>query len=332
MKILFTGASSFTGCWFVRQLLDAGHDVVAVYQSKQEEYVGPRKERLDLISNDAKCVFECSFGDDTFMSLLKEGGSWDMLCHHAAEVRDYKSESFDIASAVNSNCKNLYQIMDKLAVQGCRHMMMTGSVFEQSEGLGSRELEAFSPYGFSKGVTHRIADYLGSLVGINVSKFVIPNPFGMYEEPRFTNYLCKTWADGKVPVINTPDYVRDNIHVSLLTCVYADFVAKVYRRGVADTIKPSGYVETQAAFAERFADELGQRLNKTFSVDLAFQREFAEPRIRFNRESAIDEVKDWNESRAWMRLQNFMTRSTSLVSPKWSGIYVRSHSTACCDC
>jgi UDP-glucose 4-epimerase len=29
MRILFTGASSFTGYWFVRELVAAGHEVVA---------------------------------------------------------------------------------------------------------------------------------------------------------------------------------------------------------------------------------------------------------------------------------------------------------------
>ena len=34
MKILFTGGSSFTGYWFVRELAAAGHDVTAVFRGK----------------------------------------------------------------------------------------------------------------------------------------------------------------------------------------------------------------------------------------------------------------------------------------------------------
>jgi hypothetical protein len=44
MKILFTGASSFTGMWFVRELAAAGHDVVPPFKVKtpipMKGYVG----------------------------------------------------------------------------------------------------------------------------------------------------------------------------------------------------------------------------------------------------------------------------------------------------
>ena len=38
MKILFTGGSSFTGYWFVKELAAAGHDVSAMFRRKAEDY------------------------------------------------------------------------------------------------------------------------------------------------------------------------------------------------------------------------------------------------------------------------------------------------------
>ena len=38
MKILFTGGSSFTGCWFIQELAAAGHEVTAVFRKSPEEY------------------------------------------------------------------------------------------------------------------------------------------------------------------------------------------------------------------------------------------------------------------------------------------------------
>ena len=34
MKILFTGASSFTGYWFIRELAAAGHEVTAIFRKR----------------------------------------------------------------------------------------------------------------------------------------------------------------------------------------------------------------------------------------------------------------------------------------------------------
>jgi nucleoside-diphosphate-sugar epimerase len=49
MKILFTGASSFTGFWFVRELARAGHEVVATFRKRPEAYPDAlRRERATL--------------------------------------------------------------------------------------------------------------------------------------------------------------------------------------------------------------------------------------------------------------------------------------------
>ena len=100
---------------------------------------------------------------------------------------------------------------------------MTGSVFEGGEGAGSQGLPDFSPYGLSKALTAQVFRYYCARAGMGLGKFVIPNPFGPYEEPRFTAYLMKNWLAGATPACSSPAYVRDNIHVSLLAKVYARF-------------------------------------------------------------------------------------------------------------
>jgi UDP-glucose 4-epimerase len=42
MKILFTGGSSFTGYWFVKELALAGHDVVALFRRQLQGYPDDR--------------------------------------------------------------------------------------------------------------------------------------------------------------------------------------------------------------------------------------------------------------------------------------------------
>ena len=106
-----------------------------------------------------------------------------------------------------------------------RGVVLTGSVFEADEGAGDAPLRAFSPYGVSKGLTAHVASYWCSVLDIPLGKFVIPNPFGPFEEPRFCSFLIKTWREGKPAEVRTPDYVRDNIHVDLLAKVYAAFAA-----------------------------------------------------------------------------------------------------------
>ena len=77
-----------------------------------------------------------------------------------------------------------------------RKVVLTGSVFEQREGAGTEGLRAVSPYGLSKGLTADVFSYFTELLGMKLGKFVIPNPFGPLEEPRFTSYLIHNWFQG----------------------------------------------------------------------------------------------------------------------------------------
>jgi UDP-glucose 4-epimerase len=132
---------------------------------------------------------------------------------------------------------------------------------------------------------------------MSLGKFVIPNPFGPLEEPRFTHYLVKNWFAGATPSVSTPSYVRDNIHVSLLAKAYARFALTLSEKPGIGRFNPSGYAESQGAFAQRFANEMRPRLGLDCRVELKNQTDFSEPRIRINTDSP--EVSDWNESAAW---------------------------------
>jgi nucleoside-diphosphate-sugar epimerase len=172
-------------------------------------------------------------------------------------------------------------------------------VFENDEGAGSEGLPAFSPYGLSKSFTWQVFRYCAMHVGLPLGKFVIPNPFGPYEDPRFTAYLMKTWFAGKPATVNTPSYVRDNIHVSLLAKAYVNFAHKIPPLPGIVRANPSGYPESQGAFAVRFATQMRSRLGLSCAVELLRQTQFDEPGVRINTDPAHRDSPEWDEVRAW---------------------------------
>jgi nucleoside-diphosphate-sugar epimerase len=299
MKILFTGSSSFTGYWFVSELARAGHEVVAIFRGSAEAYEGVRGERVERLEPRCRRVFECGFGERRFLDLIASEPAWDVLCHHAAEVTDYKSPDFDVLAAVANNTKGLPSVLDALRDRGCRTVLLTGSVFEEGEGAGSENLPAFSPYGLSKGLTAQVFRYRTHASGLRLGKFVIPNPFGPLEEPRFTSYLLRSWLRGETPTVGTPAYVRDNIHVSLLAKTYVDFLECLVEGTGPEKIGPSGYAESQGTFARRLADEMRVRLGLPCELELAEQSEFPEPRVRINTDVPDAQALSWSEEQAW---------------------------------
>lgn len=299
MNILLTGASSFTGMWFARDLARAGHRVVATFQKRPEEYVDTlRRKRVDTVLGVCEGVFGCSFGDAKFLELARRE-DWDLFCHHAADVTNYRSPDFDPVSALGNNIRNISAVLDAFQANGRPRILLTGSVFENDEGAGSEGLPAFSPYGLSKSFTYQIFRYHVVRSGLSLGKFVIPNPFGPYEDPRFTAYLMKTWFSGKVATVNTPTYVRDNIHVSLLAKLYAKFADEIPDRAGVTQLHPSGYPESQGAFTLRFAAEMRPRVGLPCEVALRQQSDFQEPRVRINVDVVDGQAVGWNEGRAW---------------------------------
>src|SRR5437667_206029 len=189
---------------FGRSLVAAGHHVVAAYRGRGQ-YEGVRAERVRMVRELCETRFGCAVGADAFLDLVRAApGGFDVLCHHGAEVGDYRSPDFDPYRAAALNLHRLPEVLRALKDRGCGRLVLTGSVFEQNEGAGSEPLRAFSPYGLSKGLTAAAAAFYADREGLTFEKFVIPNPFGPYEEPRFTAYLIKTWLAGETARVPTP--------------------------------------------------------------------------------------------------------------------------------
>jgi hypothetical protein len=211
----------------------------------------------------------------------------------------YRSWEFDTLGAAARNTRSAREICVRLASRGCARVVMTGSVFEPFEGEGDAAKRAINPYGLSKHISFEIYRAEAERVGLLLDKFVIPNPFGRFEEARFTSYLAKEWNAGRVPSCKTPNYVRDNIPVDLLARCYRVFCERAREACGGVRAAPSGYVEPQGGFALRVAREYGARLGRSLAVELLEQTAFDEPLVRINQRSAAADHPDWSAERFW---------------------------------
>jgi UDP-glucose 4-epimerase len=305
MKILFTGVSSFTGFWFVRALAAIGYEIVCPITRGFENYTGTRRRRIELLKPGCRFVPQSPFGSENFLNLARTE-NFDLLCHHAADVTNYKSPDFDAQAALRNNTHNLPAVLAVLRERGLKSVVLTGTYFEANEGAGDRPLRNFSPYSLSKTLTFDSFLVECRNIGMPLGKFVIPNPFGPLEEPRFTAFLMKNWKAGRSVEVKTPDYLRDNIHVDLLAAAYAKFAGRVATsKEPLLKINPSGYVGKQGEFAQRVAREMKSRLGWACGLKLVKQKDFSEPLNRSNTEPAMKFSPEWNESKAWDAFAEF---------------------------
>jgi len=285
------------------------------------DYIGIRRERVDHLLDKGEPWWQCRFGSREFLQRLKNETSFNVFCHHASYVEDHKSPDFPVLHALENNTLNLPDVLQALRNKGCDRIVLTGTIYENDEGADNCSNEAFSAYGLSKGLTYQCFRYYCLQAGMRLGKFVIPNPFGPYEkENSFTSYLARSWQAGEVPIVNTPEYVRDNIHVSLLTSVYVRFVEALPHTGDALIhCAPSGYVEKQSDFTERFAKALRPRLGVPCRYVAEKQSEFPQSRVRYNKGSDIQQGCDWDEEASWDGLSDFYQEQFTSANPvSWS--------------
>jgi nucleoside-diphosphate-sugar epimerase len=236
---------------------------------------------------------------------VRDLGPFDLLCHHAAEVTNYKSADFDPVRALENNTRNLPAVLSAFRSAGGKGVVLTGTLFEPDEGKGDQSLRAFSPYGLSKGLTWQMFRYYCQSARVPLGKFVMPNPFGPFEEPRFTGYLMRAWKAGQTAQVKTPDYVRDNCHASLLARAYVAFADRAALQSGLALTSPSGYVESQSAFTARVAREVKSRTQWPCAYEVLKQEDFAEPLVRSNKEPVAPAFPQWSEAAAWDEFVQF---------------------------
>ena len=302
MRILFTGASSFTGTWMAGELGGAGHRVTAVFtRPSREEYEGLRRRRIDRVLPAVSPKWQMRFGSEAFLELCRDGGPWDVLCHHAAEVTDYKSPDFNWERAFAANT---YRLRETLAAfrQGCgKTVILTGTYFEADEGEGTKPRAAFSPYGLSKTLTWQAFRWECARAGLTLGKYVLPSPVGPLEEPRFVAYLTNCWTHGKPACIQTPNYLRDQLPVTVLAADYARFVEHAHQTSAGSLLRrnPSGWVETVGAFASRVGKKFQELSGLPSPIECHDKQPPGEPLQRRNTDSCLGAWSTDEENDFW---------------------------------
>ena len=294
MRVLFTGASSFTGLWFAQALARAGHAVTAA--GRAAAYADPlRQARMDRVADVAAVSPGAPFGGGAFLDLLNTGDPFEVLALHGAEVGDYKSPTYDPDAAVAANTHNIAAVFAAAKARGARRVVLTGSVFEPGEGRGTEPLVSFSPYGTSKAMTAAVVEAAAREAGLDYAKFVIPNPFGPWEERRFQRLVMTRWSKGEGVHVDQALYVRDNVPV--------DLMALAYERTVAGTFGgycgPSWYAESVGTFFQRMAGEVRTRTGWACPLTLAETQAFVEPRDRVGLTRLDAGALGWSDAAFW---------------------------------
>jgi UDP-glucose 4-epimerase len=298
MNILFTGASSCTGMHFVDALLKEGHHLICTFTKKKNEYTGIRAQRIQYILPHITPLWSTHFGDEQFLSCIKEHYI-ESYAHHMAWTQGYATTDYDIDKAVRNNTYNLKKNIDSLTDRGCQQIILTNSVFEGEYVQCTGGSAPFEPHGWAKKKTTELFSALHS--SIPIRRFIIPNPFGTFDRIRLVESLHCAWSEGRIPHIHHPDNIRDNIPIPILTEQYVQF-----HKSQKPRASPSGIITNNKDFVTHIATELKMRCGYSTPVVFGPQIDLSQPSLLANTEP---QVERWNKDIFWDELaEHFLNR------------------------
>lgn len=303
MRVLVTGASSFSGLWLVRALVTAGAAVTAVARGHPRHYEPLRRLRIERVARLATTRFGAAFGSAAFLELIELAEPFDVLCLHHAEVGDFRRPDYDALAAARANTAGIEPVLERLRRRGLMRVVLTGSIFEADEGDGDRPLEAIGAYGLAKTLTAHVVRQATAAAGVELLKVTLPSPFGAFQAGGLADHLLRAWQAGEVPSLRQPERVRDFVPIDLLAAHHADLALGRIRPVAAGRANPSGHVLSCAAFAERLSAEMRPRLGTACRFAVTGQAAAdGEPASRFNTEPLPALFDRAAQARSWDRL------------------------------
>ncbi len=284
-----TGATSFSGYWFARQLILDGHELTII-RSRSDNTGHEENLWLSKLDNESLSFRELSFLQESTPRLL-----FDAILLHGSFMEDRRSPNFNVDLAVKKTLGVTKWIKEHFKAECVIH---TGTFSEEDEGVGESPLNNFNPYSESKSLIYK--EHLKMFHGVPFLKFIMPNPFGRFQQNNIFSFLEKTWAKNEIPLILQPNYIRDYVPVDLLAISYSNLVDS-FRRGnyLSDSYSPSYFAMSNRDMFNLYASEISSRIGRNLEIHFGEQKDYSESRVRVNRDSLHILSEKWSLDKFW---------------------------------
>ena len=131
-------------------------------------------------------------------------------------------------------------------------------------------------------------------------KFTMPNPFGRFQKSNIFRFLESAWEKNEVPFISQPNYIRDYVPVDLLAISYSNLISS-FRSGdhLSNYFAPSYFTMSNRDMVNLYASEISTRIGRKLEVQFGDQRDYAESRVRVNKDSLHTFTEKWSLEKFW---------------------------------
>jgi len=239
MKVALSGASSFTAIWIAHALKEKGYEVHALCGSDETSYQGLPKKRIQFLKTITPHIYY------NIRAELNSMNEWilehkpDFWIHHHHHMQDYRSPHYDTDMAKKVGLEPLPYLMENLKNSGAKGVLFSGSYFEPGEGGNSLDTKC-TPYSQSKKWVWEEIQKQCLRVELPLSKIVIPNPIGPYEnEDRLIPIFIEKTKKSESLFVHTPNVMQDHLPALWLGKIYVQALENQLN-GIIKNYRPSG--------------------------------------------------------------------------------------------
>ncbi len=289
MNFCMTGATSFSGYWFVRQLILDGHELTIV-RSRDNNFESTENPWLKKLKEESLSFREISFAQEMTTKL-----NFDALLLHGSFMENRRSPNFNVNLAVQKTLGVTKWIKENSKTN---HVIHTGTFSEEDEGVGESPLNNFNPYSKSKTLIYK--EHQEIFRGVPFLKFTMPNPFGRFQQNNLFSFLEKAWTKNDIPLISQPNYIRDYVPVDLLAISYSNIIGSfIAGKHPLEYFSPSYFVMSNRDMSKLYASEISSRIGQNLEIQFGEQNDYAESRVRINKDSLHQLIENWSLEEFW---------------------------------
>lgn len=253
--LLITGVTSFTGCHIARAFVDRGYTVSATLTRRLSDYSDSLIQARLAHSGVTSFIENAAIGSESLLQAVNKLKP-SVFVNHGASIKGYRRADFDVSACVASATLGMEKLFESFA-KNQTAFIHTGSIFERDSERG---FSAFSPYGEAKSQVWEKLLSLNLKFNLKLSKVVIPDPVGIYENlDRFSILACSKWKRDEVVEIFNPDFVSDRIPAQWL----APFYLEAAESDEEHIFRPSAFKLSNKEWALKLKAALELKLNKT---------------------------------------------------------------------
>ena len=208
MRVLFTGSSSFTGYYFLKEINKQKIKTFAIFSRNISSY--KKNYQKEILKSELKYIkprLNIKFGSPKYLKLI-QNEKIDTICFHHFIVGNLDKE-YKFRVNLKKILKNLEEVIYYLSLNGKTTILYTSSVYQRISAKNSYiNDQSRINYGFTKQILFQILKYFCKKNKINLIDFELQNPIGQFEkENSLPFYIASSFFEKSKINLNHPSRI-----------------------------------------------------------------------------------------------------------------------------